>query len=197
MKIVFGLGNPGEEYRGTRHNVGAEVVRRLAARAGIELKRKWRMRACVGQVRIGDRAVTVATSRTFMNLSGQASASLLKWNGCGPSDLLVVSDDIALDLGRLRIRREGGSGGHKGIESIIGALGTENFARLRIGVGRAGEDWVGHVLGKFSREEKRVLEGIMDVAVSAVDEIVVNGLDAAMNRFNNYLTTPQRGPLGE
>ena len=189
MKIVFGLGNPGEEYRGTRHNVGAEVAHRLAAREGIELARKWRMRAHVGRVRIGGHAVTVATSRTFMNLSGSAAASLLRWQECGPSDLLVVSDDIALDLGRIRIRKEGGSGGHKGIESIISALGTENFARLRIGVGHAGEDWVGHVLGKFSKDERRILEGVMDVAVKAVDEIVVNGLDAAMNRFNNCAAT--------
>lgn len=184
MKIIFGLGNPGEEYRDTRHNVGAEVVRRLAAREGIELKRKWRMHACVGRVRIGGAPIALAAPRTFMNLSGSAAAALLRWEECGPSDLLVVSDDIALDLGRIRIRRGGGAGGHKGLESIIGALGTEDFARLRIGVGQGGEDWVGHVLGKFSREERRILEGVMDAAVSAVDEIVVNGLDAAMNRFN-------------
>ena len=184
---MFGLGNPGEEYRGTRHNVGAEVIHRLAARAGIELRRKWRMRACVGRMRIGDHAVTVATPRTFMNLSGAAAAALLRWQECGPADLIVVSDDIALELGRIRIRREGGSGGHRGLESIIGALGTEDFARIRIGVGHAGEDWVGHVLGRFSREEERILEGVMDMAVSAVDEIVVNGLDAAMNRFNSMV----------
>jgi peptidyl-tRNA hydrolase, PTH1 family len=187
MKIVFGLGNPGEKYRGTRHNVGADVINRLAARAGIELRRKWRMRACVGRVRIGDHAVTVATARTFMNLSGATAAALLRWQECDPEDLLVVSDDIALELGRIRIRREGSSGGHKGLESIIGALGTDNFARLRIGVGRAGEDWVGHVLGKFSRQEKRFVEGAMDMAVSAIDEIVVSGLDAAMNKFNSMV----------
>ncbi|MEJ2744633.1 MAG: aminoacyl-tRNA hydrolase [bacterium] len=184
MKIIFGLGNPGEKYRGTRHNVGAEVVHRLAERGGIALARKWRMHACVGRVRIGDCAIAVATARTFMNLSGSAAASLLRWHECRPSDLLVISDDIALDLGRIRIRKGGGSGGHKGLESIIKALGTENFARLRIGVGHAGEDWVGHVLGKFSMEERRILERVMDVAVSAVDEIVVNGIDAAMNKFN-------------
>ncbi len=187
MKIVFGLGNPGEEYRGTRHNVGAEVVRRLAAKEGIELRKKWRMRACMGKMRIGDHAVIVATPRTFMNMSGEAAASLLRWQECGPADLIVVSDDIALELGRIRIRRGGSSGGHKGLESIIGALGTEDFARLRIGVGHAGEDWVGHVLGRFSREEDRVLEGVIDMAVSAVGEIVVNGLDAAMNKFNSVV----------
>ena len=184
MRLVVGLGNPGKEYRGTRHNIGSEVVERLAEKAGINLRRKWRLHARVGRGTVRGMILTLATPRTFMNLSGGPVAALLRWERCPPGELLVVSDDIALALGEIRIKQGGSSGGHKGLESIIRALGTEDFPRLRIGVGRPTDDWVGHVLGRFSREEAEAAEGARARAEEAVQEIITSGLDAAMNRFN-------------
>jgi PTH1 family peptidyl-tRNA hydrolase len=184
MKLVVGLGNPGKEYRGTRHNIGAEAVELLAEKSGASLKRKWRVQAWAGAARIGDRTVVLARPRTFMNLSGGPVTALMRWHRCSPAELLVVSDDINLDLGKIRIRRDGSSGGHKGLESIIRSLGTEEFARLRVGVGNPADDWVDHVLGKFSPREAAEAKRAREKAASAIEEIILNGVDAAMNRFN-------------
>ncbi len=184
MRLIVGLGNPGEEYRGTRHNIGAEAVELLAEKRGVTLRRKWRAQAWAGTARIGECTVTLARPRTFMNLSGGPVASLMRWLRCAPSELLVVSDDLNLDLGRIRIRRGGGAGGHKGLESVIQAIGTDEFARLRVGVGDPSADWVNHVLGKFSRREEEAAESAREKAASAIEEIVLSGIDAAMNRFN-------------
>ncbi|MCX6357803.1 MAG: aminoacyl-tRNA hydrolase [Candidatus Aureabacteria bacterium] len=184
MKLVVGLGNPGEEYRGTRHNIGAEVIELLAEKRGVTLKRKWRLRCWVGKVRIGDTAVIIARPRTFMNLSGNAVASLARWYRCEPHELLVASDDINLDLGRLRIRAGGSSGGHKGLDSIIAALGSDTFPRLRIGVGKGGDDRVGHVLGGFSAAERAEACMARERAAEAIEAIIMTGLGVAMNRYN-------------
>lgn len=179
------MGNPGVEYRGTRHNIGAEVVERLAERAGAGLRRKWRVQAWAGRALVGGVTVTLARPRTFMNVSGAPVAALVRLHNCAPMDLLVVIDDIALELGRIRIRKGGSSGGHKGLESVIRALGTEEFPRLRIGVGAPGAGWVDHVLGKFTKEEEAAAEKARWRAVAAIEEIALKGLDAAMNRFND------------
>ncbi len=184
MELIVGLGNPGARYRGTRHNIGAEVIDRLAEKKGLRLKKRWRARASMARMQIGDRFLTVAKPRSFMNLSGQAVAALLKRVGCAPEDLLVISDDVNLKLGAIRIRKRGSSGGHNGLESIIACIGTEDFARLRVGVGPGEGDRVRHVLGRFSSEEMRVVDRVVETAVDAVKEIVVSGVDAAMNRFN-------------
>lgn len=184
MKLVVGLGNPGVEYEGTRHNIGAEVIGLLAARAGCGLKRKWRLQAWAGQAVIGGETVTLARPRTFMNVSGAAVASLAHWLRCSPGDLIVVSDDIALDLGRIRIRPGGGAGGHKGLESVIAALGTEGFARVRVGVGAPRGDQVRHVLGRFAGTERPAVDEARERAALAVEEILARGVGPAMNRFN-------------
>lgn len=184
MKLVVGLGNPGEEYERTRHNIGAEVVELLASRAGCVLRRKLRFQAWAGRAVIGGETVTLARPRTFMNVSGDAVASLVHWLGCAPGDLVVVSDDIALDLGRLRIRAGGGAGGHKGLESVIASLGTEGFTRVRVGVGAPRGDRVRHVLGRFAAAERAAVEEARDRAARAVEEILGQGVGPAMNRFN-------------
>jgi len=184
MKLIVGLGNPGEEYRGTRHNVGAEILNHMAQGAGVVLRKKWRFRACIANVQIGGNPFTLATPRSFMNLSGGVVAGLMRWLNCAPEDLLVVSDDINLELGRIRLRSGGGSGGHKGLESIIASLGSEDFARLRVGIGQANESWVEHVLGKFSREEAAAIGSAMDRAIQAIEDIATMGITRAMNRYN-------------
>lgn len=184
MKLIVGLGNPGSEYRGTRHNVGAAIIDLLASRVGVSLKRKWRLHAWVAGARVGGTPVTLAKPRTFMNLSGNAVAALSHWFRCNPEELLVVSDDVNLELGRLRIRAGGSAGGHRGLESIIAALGTEDFPRIRVGVGRADENLVDHVLSTFSRSEIPLVEEGMERAVGAIEEIIARGLQEAMNHYN-------------
>jgi PTH1 family peptidyl-tRNA hydrolase len=185
MKLIIGLGNPDARFRGTRHNAGAEVIDRLAEEKGSRLKRKWRARAFVGRIQIGGRPVTIAKPSTFMNMSGEAVNALMKREGCGSDDLLVVTDDIHLGLGRIRIRERGGSGGHNGLESVISCIGTEDFARLRIGVGPAQGDWVEYVLGRFLPGEWASIEKAREAAIEAIEEIVLHGIRTAMNRFNS------------
>lgn len=189
MKLVVGLGNPGEEYEGTRHNIGAEVVELLAACADCTLRRKWRLQARIGQAVVGGETVTLARPTTFMNVSGAAVASLVRWLKCAPGDLIVVSDDIALELGRIRIRPGGGAGGHKGLESVIACLGTEEFARVRVGIGAPAGDQVRHVLGRFAGRERPAVEEARERAALAVETMLREGTGPAMNRFN--------GPEGE
>ena len=184
MKLIVGLGNPGAEYEGTRHNLGAEVVEPLAARAGCTLARKWRLKAWAGRAVVGGATVTLARPRTYMNVSGAAVASLVRWFDCEADDLIVVSDDIALELGRVRVRPGGGAGGHKGLESIIACLGTEGFARVRVGIGAPPGDQVRHVLGRFSGPERAAADSARQRAADAVEEMLRSGVHGAMNRFN-------------
>ncbi len=187
-KLVVGLGNPGKEYVGTRHNVGFEVVERLARKLDCSLRRKLRFAAQVGEVTLNGGKVMMAKPQTFMNRSGAAVAVLVKWSKVLPAEVLVIADDADLPLGQLRLRLTGGSGGHNGLRSIIDALsGDEGFARLRIGIGRtlpAGADITGHVLGKFSAAERREIDAGVATAVEAVECCLRDGFAVAMNRFN-------------
>jgi PTH1 family peptidyl-tRNA hydrolase len=187
--LVVGLGNPGREYVGTRHNIGFEVLDRLAAKRGGSFKQKSRFAAEVAEVSLEDGGkLVLAKPQTFMNRSGVAVAALVQWLKVLPSDLLVVVDDADLPLGQLRLRQAGGSGGHNGLYSIIEALGgNEEFARVRVGIGRrspAGEDITGHVLGRFAAAEREVAAAAANEAVEAVECCLKEGLTAAMNRFN-------------
>ena len=185
MKVVLGLGNPGREYEGTRHNVGFEVVTRLARLAGETTVADRKFRSLVGSVRIGEEKVLLVMPQTFMNLSGEAAREVVGFYKVEPQDVLVVVDDVALDLGRMRIRGAGSSGGHHGLESVLTCLGTDAVPRLRLGVGGgAKRELVGHVLGKFASEERAALEGALSAAVGAVDLWVRDGLTASMNRYN-------------
>jgi peptidyl-tRNA hydrolase, PTH1 family len=185
-RLIVGLGNPGKEYQETRHNVGFRVIDLLAERHGIEL-RKHRHQSVYGEGRIAETAVLLAKPLTYMNLSGAAVAALARYHGITPGDVLVVCDDVNLPLGRLRLRTKGSAGGHNGLKSIIGSLGTDEFPRLRIGVGApAGQPMVEHVLGRFNRREAEIIATVLPAAADAVELSLREGIEAAMNRYNTY-----------
>jgi peptidyl-tRNA hydrolase, PTH1 family len=184
MKLVAGLGNPGSRYEGTRHNLGFAVVDLLAGRWGIEVARQ-KFNAWVGDGTAGGQRVVLLKPLTFMNLSGQAVQAAVAFHKLSLEDLLVVSDDLDLPVGQIRLRASGTSGGHKGLESIIQLLGSNEFARLRIGIGRAGRDEVvAHVLSGISPEEEALTDAAVRRAADAVECWLTDGVTAAMNRFN-------------
>ena len=186
MKLIAGLGNPGREYAATRHNIGFMVVDRLAHKLGLAVEKK-KFKALYGQGQIGPEKVLLAKPQTYMNLSGEAVSALLRWHKLTPADLIVVFDDMDLPPGKLRIRQEGGAGGHKGMESIIWSLGSEGFTRLRIGVGKPGIpgfDGAGYVLGRLTGDDVKIFEEAVALAAEAVQCIVSQGLERAMNEYN-------------
>jgi len=184
-RIVVGLGNPGPRYARTRHNAGFLAVEALAAAAGI-LLRQQRHGALVGEGRIGGRRCLLALPQTFMNRSGESVRRILDFTGAAVADLLVVTDDLDLPLGRLRLRRGGGAGGHRGLASILDHLGDQGFARLRIGIGRPPErvPAEAYVLQDFAAGERPLLDEALTRAREAAEAVIAEGLDAAMNRFN-------------
>ena len=184
MKLIVGLGNPGRRYRGTRHNVGWDVIARLAARAGIRVNEDEGF-AEVGRGTIGTRRVLLARPYTYVNVSGEAVRDLRRRHRLRPEDILIIVDDIDLPLGRLRLRAGGSAGGHNGLKSIIEALGTTEFPRLRVGIGRPphGVEAADFVLTRFTEEERMVHE-TLERAAEAVELAVTEGLPAAMNRVN-------------
>jgi peptidyl-tRNA hydrolase, PTH1 family len=186
MKLVVGLGNPGSEYRDTRHNVGFLVVDEIARRW--RLSDAWREKFSALHVRttVADEAVIIAKPLTFMNLSGQAVAGLAAFYKIEPADVLVVTDDVALPLGRLRARPEGGAGGHNGLKSIIQHLGTQAFPRLRVGVGRGDDrrDLVDHVLGRFDAGERDTVSAAVLRAADATERFLSEGIERVMSAFN-------------
>ena len=184
MYLVLGLGNPGAEYDRTRHNVGFEAVDELARRFSIDVGRL-RHRAKLGKGIIGGAPVLLAKPMTFMNLSGEAAKPLLQYHGMEPSDLIVLHDEADLDTGTIRIKRDGGTAGHKGLKSIVAHLGTRDFTRVRIGVGHPGEEGLSeYVLRRPGTDEADRLREGLDDAADAVESIVAEGIDEAMRRFN-------------
>ena len=183
--IIVGLGNPGPKYEGTRHNVGFRCIDRLADSSPGGAERSHRLAHTFEQV-VASRRVVLAKPRTYVNESGRAVTSLFTRFRAAASDLIVVYDDMALPYGKVRIRARGGHGGHNGMRSIIGAVGTQEFARVRIGIGRP-EGQVGdiqHVLGRPSDEERRAIDKGIDRAVEAIGMILSEGVDRAMNVYN-------------
>ncbi|MDD4334069.1 MAG: aminoacyl-tRNA hydrolase [Desulfotomaculaceae bacterium] len=186
MKLIAGLGNPGREYAATRHNIGFMAIDRLAHKLGVSVDKK-KFKALFTQGRIGPEKVLLAKPQTYMNLSGEAVSALLRWHKLGPADLIVVFDDMDLPPGKLRIRQEGGSGGHKGMESIIMSLGTEGFTRLRIGVGKPadpGFDGAGYVLSRLAGDDVKIFEESVNLAAEAIHCMVSTGVENAMNEYN-------------
>ena len=185
MLIVVGLGNPGTKYNSTRHNVGFRFIDLLAKKTEIRLNDR-RAKAVLGQGRISGEEVVLAKPRTFMNNSGEGIEYLLARFGGRPSDLLVVYDEMALPTGRIRLRASGSHAGHNGIRSIISSVRTDAFPRLRIGVGAPsqGGPSVPHVLGKFSKEEEPLIAQAVQDAAAAVQCILEENIDIAMNRYN-------------
>ena len=184
MYCLLGLGNPGKEYAETRHNAGFRVIDRLAARAAVRLRS--RLYARTGEGRIAEQPVVLAQPLTYMNESGGAAVRLLKRYDVTPRDLLVIYDDLDLDLGRLRLRGDGSPGTHNGMRNIVQRLGTDDFPRLRLGIGPKppGADAVKWVLSAFRRSEEKVVEEMLARAGEAVVCLVREGLDVAMNRYN-------------
>ena len=185
MFLVVGLGNPGRRYDGTRHNVGFDVVDELARRHRAEWEAAPRgVEALVARWRLAE--TVFVKPLTFMNLSGQAVVGLLQFYKIDPSGLLVVVDDVNLELGRLRIRSRGSAGGHNGLKSVIATLGSEEFARLRIGVGRGDgrRDLADHVLAKFDAEERTIVAETVSRTADAVELFIAEGIGPVMNRYN-------------
>ena len=196
MKVVAGLGNPGPEYRRTPHNVGFETVELLAGDLGTDWKDVSRFQARVARVERGAGAPWMLVQpQTFMNLSGVCVAPILRYHGGSPQDLAVVVDDADLPPGRLRLRAGGSSGGHRGLASIIEALGTESFFRIRIGVGRGdgGRDLAGHVLGRLPPAEAALVDQAKRAAADAVAWWIRFGANEAMNRYNGWKAATPEG----
>ena len=186
MKLIVGLGNPGQEYRDTRHNVGFMVADALVDRWRVRDQWREKFDALLIKTTVRDEPVMVVKPLTFMNLSGQAVAGLAGFYKIEPADVFVVTDDVALPLGRLRARREGGAGGHNGLKSIIQSLGMQAFPRMRVGVGRGDNrrDLADHVLGRFDADERDTVSAAVLRAADATEMFLSEGIERVMNAFN-------------
>ena len=190
MKLIVGLGNPGIIYAGSRHNIGFEVVKHKARAGRIVLKKEKGIKALSGRGKIGSSGIVLAMPLTFMNLSGEAVKLLLKRYKLEVTDLLVVCDDLDLEFGRLKIRSQGSSAGHRGIRSIIDSLESDQFSRLRVGIGRPKNDSDNRdfVLSRFNRREKKDIPAIINKSALCCRVWAEEGVDKAMNIFNKKVT---------
>ena len=186
MFLVAGLGNPEKKYDNTRHNIGFEAAKLFADRQNISLN-KQKFKAIVGEGYVGSQKVIVALPQTYMNLSGESISAILNFYKMDPTtQLIVIYDDITLAPGKLRVRKKGSAGGHNGIKNIIARTGTQDFMRIRIGVGEKPADWdlVDYVLGHFSKEDRKLVEEAMEAAADAAAMMVLGEVDRAMNEYN-------------
>ena len=186
MYIIVGLGNPTDQYAGTRHNVGFDVIDKLADEYNISVESR-KSRAFVGSGMIAGRKVLLAKPQTYMNLSGESIRSLVDFYKIDvENELLIIYDDVSLDVGQLRIRKKGSAGGHNGIKSIINHLGTNVFMRVKVGVGEKPPkyDLADYVLGHFSKEDKEKMQEGYRYVVRAVEQLVAGDVEAAMNEYN-------------
>ncbi|MGE5443866.1 MAG: aminoacyl-tRNA hydrolase [Ignavibacteriales bacterium] len=185
MILVAGLGNPGKEYSSSRHNVGFIVVDEIAKRLGISLKKKG-FRSLFAEALLEEKKIILLKPQTYMNLSGDAVSDAVEFFKISLKDIIVVHDEIDLPLGSMKIKTGGGSAGHKGVRSIVNCLGDSGFVRVRVGVGKPLQksEVIGHVLSGFGKEEKRIMEDMVVRAADAVLEIILRGLESAMNKFN-------------
>ncbi len=184
MKLIVGLGNPGAEYAGTRHNVGFEVIDELSRRHSISVAKR-QFKAVLGEGTIDGERVILSRPMTYMNLSGDAVAEITRYYKIELSDIIVVLDDVALPIGRLRLRLQGSAGGHNGLANILDRLQSKEIARIRIGVGspRPGQ-LVNHVLSRFSSDDVPLIKDAVQLASDSIELAVKSGFELAMNRFN-------------
>ena len=195
MYIIVGLGNPGKEYAGTRHNVGFDVIDILAAQENISVLEK-KHRAVIGKGTVEGRKCVLARPQTFMNLSGESVRALAEYYKVDQTtELIVISDDISLDVGQMRIRTKGSAGGHNGLKNIIANLGHDSFIRVKIGVGEKPRGWdlVDHVLGRFSAQDRKAVDETEARAADAIRAILAQGPDAAMNQYNSVKKAQDEG----
>ena len=193
MKVIAGLGNPGAQYANTPHSIGFEVVDAIAREIGAEWKSSAAFKGELATGVFAGQKVLLLKPMTYMNLSGDSVAPVVRYHNATPADLLVISDDIDLPVGRLRIRVGGSAGGHNGLKSIIERVGTPAFTRLRVGVGRDAHDRsevIGHVLGKFDPTSRALMDQVVPAAVKAAAAIISTTPQAAMNAWNGWSPTP-------
>lgn len=186
MYVIAGLGNPDKKYEKTRHNVGFDVIDVLAKKYNVELTEK-KHRALSGSGYIAGKKVLLVKPQTYMNLSGECVAAILNFYKLDPeNDLLVIFDDVSLAPGRIRVRAKGSAGGHNGIKNIIAMTGTQNFSRIKVGVGEKPKGWdlADYVLSRFSKDDRALAEGAFADAADAAQLIVAGDLEGAMNQFN-------------
>ena len=186
MYIIVGLGNPGKEYGGTRHNIGFDVIEILAQQENISVAEK-KHKALIGKGVVAGQKCILAKPQTFMNLSGESVRALLDYYKADETEeLIVISEDVSLDVGQIRIRKKGSAGGHNGLKNIIAMLGHDTFIRVKMGVGEKPRGWdlADYVLGHFSGPERKVMDEAAERAADAVRRIIDQGADAAMNDFN-------------
>jgi PTH1 family peptidyl-tRNA hydrolase len=191
MKLIVGLGNPGKSYAHNRHNAGFRCLNYFARLHSIRFDHR-QCRARVGISKVRGKKLLLAKPGTFMNLSGESVACLVRKHDIPLSDLLVIYDDLDLPLGKIRLRQSGGSGGHKGMNSIISALGSENFPRIRVGIGRPQTEEqsiseyaiVNYVLSDFSRQEEAIIKPVTIKVAEAIDYFLTQGIETAMSKFN-------------
>ena len=193
MKVIAGLGNPGAQYANTPHSIGFEVVDAIAREIGAEWKASASFKGELATGMFAGQKVLLLKPMTYMNLSGDSVAPVVRYHNAAPADLLVISDDIDLPVGRLRVRVGGSAGGHNGLKSIIERVGTPAFTRLRVGVGRDAHDRsevIGHVLGKFDPATRAVMDQVVPAAVKAAAAIISTTPQAAMNAWNGWSAIP-------
>ncbi len=185
MFLIVGLGNPGKEYDGTRHNIGFEAIDSLGRKYSIELN-KSKFKGVFGEGFIEGNKVILLKPTTYMNLSGESIREVINFYKIDNNNIIVIYDDISLEIGKLRIREKGSAGGHNGIKSIIANMSTDVFPRIKIGVGQPKGDLVSHVLGRFNKEEEQDLKEVIEASIKAVEIIIKNGAKAAMNELNGF-----------
>jgi PTH1 family peptidyl-tRNA hydrolase len=185
MRIIIGLGNPTEKYQATRHNIGWDAITRIADDYNIALNQN-KHKAICGTGYIEGEKVILAQPVTYMNLSGESVRQLVDYYKVSAQDIIVIYDDISLDVGQLRIRKKGSAGGHNGIKSIISHLGTDEFPRIKIGVGEKPKDWdlADYVLSRFKEDEEKIIREALKDSSDACRMIISDGMDAAMNKYN-------------
>lgn len=183
MYLVVGLGNPGREYEGTRHNAGFDVIDYMSEKMGFKVS-KIKFKGLTGETFIGGEKVIFLKPSTFMNSSGESVREAVQFYGIPVENIIVIYDDMAIQVGRIRIRASGSDGGHNGMKSIIYQLNSDQFPRVRIGIGEKRGDVVSYVLGKFSKEERVLVDRAIERAAKAVVEIIENNIQSAMNLYN-------------
>ncbi|MBS6503218.1 MAG: aminoacyl-tRNA hydrolase [Clostridium sp.] len=188
MFLIVGLGNPGKEYDGTRHNIGFEAIDYISNKYNIDINRT-KFKGVYGEGFINNNKVILLKPTTYMNLSGESIREVMNFYKLENDEVIVIYDDISLEVGKLRIREKGSAGGHNGIKSIIANIGTDIFPRVKIGVGQPTSDLVSHVLGRFNKEDMDSLIEVIDASSKAVEVIIKDGTKEAMNRFNGFKTS--------
>ncbi|EJO5347476.1 aminoacyl-tRNA hydrolase [Clostridium botulinum] len=183
MYLVVGLGNIGEQYKNTRHNIGFDAVDIIANKYNIEINRQ-KFKGSYGEGRIGNEKVILLKPSTYMNLSGESVIEVVNFYKIEKENIIVIYDDMSIEIGKLRVRGKGSAGGHNGIKNIIQHLNSDVFPRIRVGIGQPEENIVNYVLGKFSNEEREIIEKALDMSASACISIIKDGLTETMNKYN-------------